>query len=52
MVIKVANDSDLIQEISANTDLDLRVDTTVATFIKKSSNRLDTVVYEKRNHLN
>eukprot|EP00734_Pompholyxophrys_sp_LG126_P000377 Pompholyxophrys_sp_v1_NODE_145_length_1573_cov_1.496047.p1 type:complete len:206 gc:universal NODE_145_length_1573_cov_1.496047:1181-564(-) len=37
-----------VQEISANADVEIRVDTTVATSTKQSANRPDIVVHDKK----
>ena len=37
-----------VQEINANADVEIRVDTTVATSIKQSANRPDIVVHDKK----
>ena len=53
MVLRRGIDSELIQGITGNTNVEVREDTTVATSTMQSANRPDTVVYEKkRNHLN
>ena len=37
-----------VQEISANADVEIRVDTTVATSTKQSANRPDIVIHDKK----
>ena len=37
-----------VQEIVANSDVEIRVDTTVATSTKQASNRPDIVIHDKK----
>ena len=37
-----------VQEINANSDVEIRVDTTVTTTTKQSANRKDIVKYNKK----